>query len=124
MILIDTNIFVDHLRGHLPAIKFFNSLSKEENVIFSIITEAELISGKDCENIKRKELTLQFLHRWNKIIISNQIAVLAGDIKRNFDLEMPDAIIAATARVNNADLLTKNIKDFKKVPYLKVKSPY
>src|SRR3989338_7574048 len=105
MILIDTNIFVDHLRGHLPAIKFFNSLSKEEN-------------------IKRKELTLQFLHRWNKIIISNQIAVLAGDIKRNFDLEMPDAIIAATARVNNADLLTKNIKDFKKVPYLKVKSPY
>ena len=53
------------------------------------------------------------MHRWNKIIISNQIAVLAGDIKRNFDLEMPDAIIAATARVNNAELLTKNIKDFK-----------
>ena len=124
MILIDTNIFVDHLRGYQPAIKFFESLYQAENVIFSAITEAELMAGKDCENSKKKELTLHFLHRWNKVVVSNQIAIMAGDIKRDFGLEMPDAIIAATAKINNAELLSKNTKDFKRVPYLKVKSPY
>jgi len=48
MMLIDTNIFVDHLRGYTPAVKFFESLKGKENILFSAITEAELIAGEEC----------------------------------------------------------------------------
>ena|SRR3989344_6258320 len=124
MILIDTNVFVDHLRGHDPATKFFEALALRNDIIFSAITETELVAGKECKEGDKKRLLLNFLRRWNKISVSNQIAVLAGDLARDYSLDVPDAIIAATALVNEAELLTKNIRDFKNVSGLKVKAPY
>ncbi len=124
MILIDTNVFVDHLRGHKPATEFFESLTARDDVIFSAITEAELIAGKECDDSNKKELLLHFLHRWDKIPVSNQIALMAGDISRGYGLEVPDAIIAATALVNKAEVVTKNIKDFKHVTGLEISVPY
>lgn len=124
MLLIDTNIFVDHLRGYSPANKFFESISSKNDIIFSSITEAELVAGKECKDSGKKQLLLQFLHRWEKIPVSNPIAVLAGDLSREHGLDIPDAIIGATAIINKAELLTKNIKDFKLISSLKVTVPY
>ncbi|HLC72844.1 MAG TPA: type II toxin-antitoxin system VapC family toxin [Candidatus Nanoarchaeia archaeon] len=124
MILIDTNIFVDHLRGYAPAVKFFESLASKENILFSVITEAELIACQECKEKAKKEGMLQFLSQWNKIIVTNQIAVLAGDLSRDKGIDLPDALIAATALVNKAELVTKNIKDFKKITELSLRVPY
>ncbi len=124
MMLIDTNIFVDHLRGYAPAVSFFESLASKGDIIFSAITEAELIAGQECKERTKKEGVLQFLSQWNKIIVTNQIAVLAGDLSRDKGLGLPDALIAATAIVNKAELVTKNIKDFKKITELSVRAPY
>lgn len=124
MILIDTNIFVDHLRNFGPAVKFFESLAGRDDVIFSAITEAELIAGKSNKNKEKKEKLLYFINRWNKISVTNPVALQAGDISREYELEIPDAIIAATALQNNAEVVTKNIKDFQKVEGLKIKVPY
>ena len=122
--LIDTNIFVDHLRGYPPAVKFFETLYTQTDVIFSAITEAELIAGDGCKDEQKKDIVLQFLNRWNKIVVSNQIAVLAGDLARENDIDIPDAIIAATAKVNKAEIVTRNIKDFKNISQLKIRVPY
>ena len=124
MMLIDTDIFVDHLRGYAPAVAFFESLVFQEDILFSAITEAELIAGNECKEKTKKEGVLQFLNQWNKIIVSNQIAVLAGDLSRDKGLELPDALIAATAIVSKAELVTRNEKDFKKVTELKIHVPY
>ncbi len=124
MVAIDTNIFIDHLRGYNPATKFIESLIFRNDVIFSAITEAELIAGKRCGESSVKEDVLQLLHTWEKIPVSNSIAVLAGDISRDYGLNIADAIIAATALSRKTALLTRNIKDFKNVEGLKVKSPY
>ena len=123
MKLIDTNVFVDYLRNHAPAIKFFESLQAKE-AVFSAITEAELVAGKDCSDRRKKELTLHFIHQWEKILVSNPIAILAGDLVRENGLALPDALIAATAVLSNAELVTRNVKHFQKVPGLKVKEPY
>jgi len=40
---------------------------------------------------------------------------LAGDLKRKYNFLLPDAIIAATALHNNMEILTRNLKDFKKI---------
>jgi len=124
MILLDTNIFVDYLRDFKLASVFFESLQEREDVFFSAITEAELIAGSENNNPEKKEVLLRFLSRWSKIEVTNPIAVLAGDLKRKYYLLLPDAIIAATALHNNMEILTRNIKDFKKIQGLIVKTPY
>ncbi len=124
MMLIDTNVFIDHLRGHSPATKFLEALVGRNDVLFSAITETELLAGKVNADTKKREMTLQLLHQWTKVSLGNPVAAFAGDIKREFGLDTPDAIIAATARSVGAELLTKNWKDFQKVKELKVRSPY
>ena len=123
MQLVDTNVFIDHLRGYAPATAFFE-LSKENNIIFSAVTETEIIVGKQCSENKKKEEILQFLSKWQKIDVNNPIAVRAGDLAREYGLELADAIIAASALINNAELLTRNVGDFKSIPNLIIKKPY
>ncbi|MBI4016749.1 MAG: type II toxin-antitoxin system VapC family toxin [Candidatus Aenigmarchaeota archaeon] len=121
MILIDTNIFVDHLRNYPLAVEFFNSLTY---AIYSAVTEAELLAGKANDDEEKREKLMHFLHRWEKIHVTNPVAVLAGDLARKHNIEIPDAIIAATALLNEATLVTRNIKDFERVENLKLEMPY
>lgn len=123
VILLDTNIFVDHLRNFSPAIKYFEALG-DETILFSAITEAELLAGTHNNDPKKREKLLQLLLQWTKVPVTNPVAVLAGDLSRQYSLEIPDALIAATAVLNNAVLITKNLKDFQKVERLHVKEPY
>ncbi len=126
MVVIDSSIFVDFLRQYGPSVAFFKSISKDErkDILFSAITETELISGKSCEDKEVKNIVLGMLNSFNKIDIDNQTALKAGDLSRTYGLDVPDAIIAATSLINNAELLTRNINDFKNIKELKVKSPY
>lgn len=124
VILIDTNIFVDHLRNFMPAVKFFESIAEREDVYFSAITEAELIAGKANDDESKREKLLHFLYRWEKIPVDNPLVVVAGDLARRHNLSVPDAIIAATALSGSSQLITKNIKHFRVIPGLIIKSPY
>lgn len=123
MEILDTTIFIDHLRGYKPATDFLESID-ENKIIFSAVSEAEVIAGKQCSEEKKKEEILQFLGKWKKIHINNEVAVKAGDLTRLYGIEIADAIIAATALLNDAELLTRNIGDFKKIKELKVRKPY
>jgi len=123
-ILIDTNIFIEHFRNNSKAVDFFESLEVSSNIYFSAITETELLAGKSNNDSTKKRKLMLFLNQWRKIPADNPMVILAGDISREYDVDVPDAIIAATAMMNNLTLLTKNIKHFKKIKELKVKSPY
>ncbi len=123
MQLVDTNIFIDHFRNYAPAKTFFNSLD-ENKTIFSAISEAEVIAGKQCKSLEVKGSILKFMGRWRKIEVTNQIAVLAGDLVREYAIELADAIIAATALSNKAELLTRNVKHFSMIEDLTISSPY
>lgn len=46
------------------------------------------------------------------------------EIKQNYNLKLGDAIIASTAILNNLVVVTRNEKDFNKVPDLKVYNPF
>ncbi len=125
MVVIDTNIFIDYLRNFPPALFFFESLSGHEDaVLFSAITEAELLAGKKNADAQKREVLLHFLHAWNKILVTNPIALLAGDLAREYNLEIPDAILAATAMLSDAVLITRDEKDFRKIARLSVRVPY
>lgn len=124
MILIDTNIFIDHLRNYPPAVRLFESLSEREDVLFSAITETELLAGKENDDPSKKEVLIRFLGRWNKVNVDNPLARLAGDLARKNGMQVPDSIIAASAISCDAELWTRNTKDFKKIQQLRIRSPY
>src|SRR3989344_3236445 len=124
-LVIDSTIFIDYLRDYEPAVDFFNSLSLNNyrDVLFSAVTETELIAGKSCTNPEIRNQIILMLNSFIKIDVTNPIALLAGDIRRENQVLTPDALIAATAIINKVELLTRNVKDFEKIKNLKVRSP-
>lgn len=50
------------------------------------------------------------------------MAHVAADLRRDYRIEFADATIAATALTMNAILLTRNVRDFKRIPNLSVQA--
>ena len=90
----------------------------------SSVTEAELFSGKDIKLESKKRDLKELIGLFEKVILDNEIAQKSGEFRRNYDIETPDAIIAATAFHKHCKLLTKNKKDFQKIKEIEVEEPY
>lgn len=52
------------------------------------------------------------------IPIDSRIARIAGYLRQDYCLKVPDSAIAATALFTGTTLVTRNIQDFKKIPNL------
>ena len=122
-VVIDTDTYIDYLRGLPEAKRFFDRI-RENMVFFSAITEAELLSGKECSKIEKKSLVFEILSNGTKIPVDNDIAQKAGAFRRVYGVNLQDTMIAATAFVMKAKLITRNLKDFKKIKESSVEVPY
>jgi len=120
--LLDTDIFIDFFRGFNEAKNFIKGYMEE--IVFSAISETELLSGKECNDPNDKERILHILSKFKKVAVDNPITIFAGDIRRIYGLEVPDAILAASAMSTGSILVTRNIKDFKNIKGLKIHKPY
>ena len=124
-LILDTDIFVDLLRGFEKAEKYFKELNKDGNIVYySAITEAELISGKECKKIEKRAEIIEILAQFSKINVDNRIAVKSGDFRREYGTSFPDAVIAATAFAMKAKLITRNVEDYKRIEEITVNAPY
>ncbi|MBI2172604.1 MAG: PIN domain-containing protein [Candidatus Aenigmarchaeota archaeon] len=121
----DTGILVDESRGYAPAVELMTRMVKKEIAgLISMITEGEMLSGKDCSKENVMEKTLDLLGIFTKINISEKILRKAAEFRRNYDVSLIDCIIAATAFHENCILWTKNAKDFGKIKEIRVEEPY
>lgn len=124
-VVFDTSILVDESRNYKPAVELIEKVAKKEiEGLISGITEGEVLVGKKCkhENVLKK--TFDMLYLFTKIEVDNKILQKAGEFGRNYDVELPDAIIAATAFYQNCNVWTKNKKDFEKINEIEVEEPY
>ncbi|MEM5790535.1 MAG: PIN domain-containing protein [Candidatus Aenigmatarchaeota archaeon] len=119
-ILVDTDIIIDVLRNFRKTIEILKDLSRKNELFISGITESEIFSGKDLEEKKKREKVKNFLSSFKKINPDNEIFQTAGEFRRKYQILLLDSIIAATAYKMEAFLLTKNIKDFKRVDEVKL----
>lgn len=121
MILIDTDVVVDFLRGYDEAVAYLKGLSGE--VALSSIAVAELYAGvRDDEREKLDE----FISLFPVLPITSEIAKNGGLLKRDYHrshgVGLADALMAATAIEQKAELKTLNTKHY---PMFKgLKPPY
>ena len=120
MYTLDTNIIIYFLKGESKVKKFLreNTL-KNSRFFISTISEAELFGYPEItsEEVLKIDEILQSI---SIIPIDSQIARLAGFFKKKYKTALPDSIIAATSYLTNTVLLTRNIKDFKKIKEISV----
>jgi predicted nucleic acid-binding protein len=114
MILCDTNVLIEAFKGNEKIIKKIEHIGIE-NIGISSITVMELYYGvlnkRELNKIKKEINALTIVH------FSDAISKLAVRLIENYGkshgLQIPDAIIAATALSLEWKLLTLNIKDFR-----------
>ncbi len=111
-ILLDTDILVDFFRGHSKAVAFVNAHSAR--IILSSIVVAELYAGVkgDAEQTALEN----FVSLFRVVPVSAEIAKAGGLYKRDYSkshgVGLADAILAATAEAENAELKTLNTKHY------------
>ncbi len=122
LVLLDTDVLVDFFRGHNKAVAFINAHSSR--IILSSIVVAELYAGVKGD---AEETALEnFISLFRVVPVSAGIAKAAGLYKRDYGKShgpgLADAILAATAKAENAELKTLNTRHY---PMLKgIKPPY
>jgi len=117
MVILDTNIIIDHLRFSTKGETTLMSIAKKiakENLAISVITVQELYEGKSSKDKQKESYLLSTITPLKILPYDYEIAQLAGEIVRDFEqpIEFADAAIAATAIVNGAFLNTLNKKHF------------
>ena len=118
--LLDTDILVDFFRGHSKAVAFVKAQSGR--IILSSIVVAELYAG--VKGKSEQALLDSFISLFRVIPVGTEIARTGGLYKRDYGkshgVGLADAILAATAEAENAELKTLNTKHY---PMLKSLSP-
>jgi predicted nucleic acid-binding protein len=119
-ILLDTDVLIDFFRGHSKAVAFVNTHSAR--TILSSIVVAELFAG--VKGSAERDALDNFVSLFRVVPVDVKIAKAGGLYKHRFGkshgVGLADAIIAATAEVENAELKTLNIKHY---PMLKRLTP-
>jgi toxin FitB len=110
-ILVDTDIFIDHLRGAVEL------KAGRHRLHYSVITRAELFAGTTGT-----DLAARVLAPFREIPVDRGIAERAGRIRRENRIRMPDALIAATALERGLGLSTRNAKDFEPVRGIRIRA--
>lgn len=105
-VLFDTNILIDYLSG-VQAAKA--ELSRFENQAISLITWMEVMVGTTPAT---ETDTRKFLASFHMLAIDATVAERAVLLRQSKRIKLPDAIIWATAQVNDRLLITRNSKDF------------
>ena len=108
----DTDILVDFFRGHEKAVSFIRKY--DSDIILSAMIVAELYAGVKGES---EEAVLgEFVSLFRVVPVTAEIARSAGLYKRDYGgphgVGLADAVLAATATVENAELKTLNTRHY------------
>lgn len=121
----DTNTAIYYLQSQFPpaAERFMDEIIAEYQPAISVITEIELLCWKSATE-KDLEVLNSFIGDTAVFELDKDIKLKTADLRKSYKIKLPDAIIAATALVNDLHLLTRNITDFKSLRDLKLLNPW
>ena len=120
MIVLDTNVFIEILKGNKETIKKVEGFT--ETLCISSISVMELYYG--APNKLELNKLEKFVSLFNIIHLNENISKSSTKLiklyAKSHSLDIPDSLIASTVLENDAVLLTYNLKDFKYIEGLRL----
>ena len=127
MYLLDTNVCIYIMKNSFPALTQRLLDENPEDVAISAITlfELEYGAGKSRWGNQTRDKLYTFLAPFNILPFDDRDAVCAGHLRALLDKQgLPigpyDIQIAAQAYARNLTVVTRNTKEFSRIPNLKV----
>ncbi len=123
MYILDTDVSIDYMRGNKKIIKLLDSLS---DIRLTAISVAELFFGAHSLNSSTVRDSLKnFLQKFDCIPFQFWDAIAFGKIRAELKrkgtlMDDADIMIGATAISYDFVLITRNVKDFKRIAGLKI----
>lgn len=125
MILLDTDVMIDYLRGFEPAKKWLESAREQELGLPGLVA-MELLQG--CQNLREQNLVEKSLSEFPIYWAEPEYCELAlksfAAYRLSRQIGLLDALIAATAVGVSAELATFNKKHYGAIKELKTIQPY
>lgn len=124
--LVDTDWVADWLKGRPPAVELLTSIAPQ-GIAIRLVTYGEIYEGiyysRDPRSAER--IFLQFLRSVDTLplgrLIMRRFARLRGNLRRaGRVIGDPDILIAATALQHGLTLVTRNRRDFDRIPQLQL----
>jgi predicted nucleic acid-binding protein len=117
--LLDSVILIDHFNDISKATVFLESTQGQ--CAISVVTRLEVLTGFDARSQNMAKHVLGF---FPCLALSQEVADLAADLRREHRWKTPDAIQAALAKHHGLKLVTRNTKDFPPARHPFVLQPY
>lgn len=116
--VVDTGIFIDHLRAKDKTITSLYGIFEREDLYLSSVTLYELMAGANSQT--KKDDILLITSNFQVLEFSKAVAYRAAEIyqqlkKENQLIEFRDIFIAATSLVFDYPVLTLNKKHFQRI---------
>ncbi|MFH1761552.1 MAG: type II toxin-antitoxin system VapC family toxin [bacterium] len=122
--VLDSNIVLYYLNAALDKkVRQFVDQTVLEGTSISIITRIEVLGFQGHTDNKYK-VAKELLNQFAEYSLNNDIVKKTISLRRQYSIKIPDAIIAATALNIGFSLITRNVKDFKKIKDLKIINPF
>ena len=119
--LTDTNVAIDYLDDKLSP--HSTHLIDTNDLNMTVITRMELLAWSKAT--PEQDATIRdFISASTVYPLDEPIILAAIEIRKRSKHKLPDAIIAATALVNDYTLITRNVNDFQNTRGLKVLNPW
>ncbi len=119
--VIDTSIFIEHLRKTNRTNSHFSQISPQTRLYVSAITVYELLAGaSDAGKVQDANLLLSAT---TILPVDENVATIAAQLYRQMksnSIGLADTLIAATALHHNLPIMTLNTKHFSRVTGLMV----
>jgi predicted nucleic acid-binding protein len=113
--VLDTTVLIDVARRREPATSWLSTtIRRRTQTCVSAVTVAEFFAGVRPEQRRDWQYFIDGLTHWD---VTNEVAIRAGILRYDLArqgraMQIADALIAATAMVHGAALVTANITDF------------
>jgi hypothetical protein len=114
VVLIDTDIAIDYLRGEAAVAPLLHRLWQQGEAALSVLSVYELTAGM---RDKEAAATRYFVDACSVIDVTHQVAAKGSELYRKYrakgiTLAPIDCLIAATALVHGCKVATRNLKHY------------
>lgn len=116
--LLDSNIII--IASKLSDPRLFNRLREKETALrVSVLTKIEVLGYHQLKAVEQTFLE-KFFHVIPILPLDENVVEQSIKIRQRRPVSLADSIIAATAIVNNLQLLTENTKDYARIGALRL----